>query len=112
MLWVVGYDTIYAHQDLDDDAMIGLGSTALSFGEGAKAWLAGLYGSTVALIGAAIWLHGSGPFAMIGLAGFALHLGWQVYNFRRDDAGLALRLFKSNSIAGWILFIGLIADAL
>jgi len=110
--WTIGYDTIYAHQDKEDDAIVGVRSTARLFGERTRVWLIGLYGLTVALFGAALVATGVGPIAFLGLAGFAGHLGWQVWRVDIDDPDLCLSLFRSNRDAGWILFAGLVADGL
>jgi len=109
--WVIGYDTIYAHQDREDDALIGVKSTALLFGEKTKPMLAGFYTLAVVLIACAGYLVGGrAPFA-IGLAGFAAHLVWQVRRLDIADPAVCLTVFKSNRDAGLILFAGLVADA-
>jgi 4-hydroxybenzoate polyprenyltransferase len=110
--WVVGYDTIYAHQDRDDDALVGVRSTALLFGTRTKPWLAGFYGLAVLLIGAGFVMAGARGPALIGLGAFALHLGWQVYRLDVADARNCLTVFRSNRDAGLILFAGLVLDAL
>ncbi|CAM5472939.1 4-hydroxybenzoate octaprenyltransferase OS=Afipia felis OX=1035 GN=ubiA PE=3 SV=1 [Afipia felis] len=110
--WVIGYDTIYAHQDTEDDALIGVKSTALLFGENTQAWLALFYGLAVTLIGIALWSAGAGLFAWLGLAAFALHLVSQIARLRIADSPLCLRLFRSNRDAGLLLFGGLVIDAL
>ncbi|MEM7566128.1 MAG: 4-hydroxybenzoate octaprenyltransferase [Pseudomonadota bacterium] len=112
VLWVIGYDTIYAHQDREDDAMIGIGSTALRFGRATPRWLAGFYGGAVFLIGAAFALAGIGWIGFAGLAAFALLLARQVRRLDIDDPALCLALFKANHPAGAVLFAGLVADAL
>jgi 4-hydroxybenzoate polyprenyltransferase len=109
--WVIGYDTIYAHQDSEDDALIGIKSTALLFGVRTRPALLGFYGLAVVLIGASLALAGARWPAWLGLAAFAAHLGWQVARLRIDDPALCLRLFKSNRDAGLLLFAGLLADA-
>ena len=110
--WVIGYDTIYAHQDREDDALIGIKSTALLFGDNTKAALAAFFTVAVALIGLAGWLAGAGVYFVAGLAGFAVHLAWQISRIDIADPELCLRLFKSNRDAGLILFAGMILDAL
>jgi len=110
--WVIGYDTIYAHQDREDDALIGVKSTALLFGDNTQMMLTLFYGLAVLLIGAAIVLSGSGWLACAGLVAFAAHLVWQIRSIRIDDGVLCLRLFKSNRDAGALLLAGLVADAL
>ena len=109
--WVIGYDTIYAHQDREDDALIGVKSTALLFGERTKAMLSIFYALAVALIGVAGFLAGGRFMFAIGLAAFAAHLVWQLRRLKIDDPDLCLRLFKSNRDAGLILFAAMLADA-
>jgi 4-hydroxybenzoate polyprenyltransferase len=110
--WVIGYDTIYAHQDREDDALIGIKSTALLFGDNTKAALAAFFALAVVLIGLAGWTAGAGGYFVAGLAGFAVHLAWQISRIDIADPELCLRLFKSNRDAGLILFAGMILDAL
>src|SRR5258706_6164905 len=109
--WVIGYDTIYAHQDAEDDALIGIKSTALLFGARTRPALTVFYGLAVVLIGAALALAGAGFPAWIGLAAFAAHLVWQIRSLEISDPALCLRIFKSNRDAGLLLFAGLLADA-
>jgi 4-hydroxybenzoate polyprenyltransferase len=109
--WVIGYDTIYAHQDAEDDALIGVKSTALLFGARTHQALTIFYAVAVVLIGAALALSGARLFAWIGLLGFAAHLIWQVRRLEISDPALCLRIFKSNRDAGVLLFAGLLADA-
>lgn len=110
--WVIGYDTIYAHQDTEDDALIGVKSTALLFGQNTQSWLALFYGLAVALIGIALWSAGAGLFGWLGLAAFAAHLISQIARLRITDSRLCLRLFLGNRDAGLLLFVGLAIDAL
>ena len=109
--WVIGYDTIYAHQDAEDDALIGVKSTARLFGAQTHRALIAFYALAVVLIGAAMWLAGAGLAAWIGLAAFAAHLAWQIRRLKINDPALCLRIFKSNRDAGLLLFAGLLADA-
>jgi 4-hydroxybenzoate polyprenyltransferase len=109
--WVIGYDTIYAHQDAEDDALIGIKSTALLFGARTRRALMVFYGLAVVLIGLAFALAGAGFPAWIGLAAFAAHLIWQIRRLEIGDPALCLRIFKSNRDAGLLLFAGLLADA-
>jgi 4-hydroxybenzoate polyprenyltransferase len=109
--WVIGYDTIYAHQDAEDDALIGVKSTALLFGARTHAALMAFYASAVVLIGTALVLAGAGWAAWGGLAAFAVHLGWQIWRLKISDPALCLRIFKSNRDAGLLLLIGLLGDA-
>jgi 4-hydroxybenzoate polyprenyltransferase len=110
--WVIGYDTIYAHQDREDDALVGLKSTALLFGARTRPILSVFYAAAVILIGLAGWTAGAGILFALGLAAFALHLGWQVWTLDIDDPDRCLALFKANRDAGLILFAGLLLDAL
>jgi 4-hydroxybenzoate polyprenyltransferase len=109
--WVIGYDTIYAHQDTEDDALIGIKSTALLFGANTRPALMLFYGLAVVLIGVALALGGVRWPAWIGLAAFAGHLAWQISRLQIGDPALCLRLFKSNRDAGLLLFAGLLVDA-
>jgi 4-hydroxybenzoate polyprenyltransferase len=109
--WVIGYDTIYAHQDREDDALIGIKSTALLFGERTKPMLALFYGLAVILIGAAGFTAGAGIVFAIGLLAFAAHLTWQIARLDTSDPDNCLTVFKSDRDAGLILFAGLLADA-
>jgi 4-hydroxybenzoate polyprenyltransferase len=110
--WVIGYDTIYAHQDREDDALIGIKSTALLFQENTKPMLAVFYTLAVALFAAAGWSVGAGLVYSIGLLAFAAHLTWQITRLDIGDPDRCLKLFKSNRDAGLILFAALVLDAL
>jgi 4-hydroxybenzoate polyprenyltransferase len=109
--WVIGYDTIYAHQDTEDDALIGVKSTALLFGARTKPMLALFYAIAVALIGAAGYAAGGGIVFAIGLAAFAAHLAWQVVRLDIANPDVCLAVFKSDRDAGLILFAAMALDA-
>jgi 4-hydroxybenzoate polyprenyltransferase len=109
--WVIGYDTIYAHQDREDDALIGIKSTALLFRERTKPMLAVFYALAVALIAWAGFSAGGGLIFALGLLVFAAHLVWQIARLDVDDPVNCLAVFKSNRDAGLILFAGLALDA-
>ena len=109
--WVIGYDTIYAHQDREDDALVGIKSTALLFGQRTKPILGLFYTAAVFFIGAAGGAVGAGPVFALGLLAFAGHLGWQIARLDIADPDRCLALFKSNRDAGLILFAGLVLDA-
>jgi 4-hydroxybenzoate polyprenyltransferase len=109
--WVIGYDTIYAHQDREDDALIGIKSTALLFGARTKPMLALFYALAVILIGAAGFAAGAGAVFALGLFTFAAHLTWQIVRLDIADPDRCLALFKSDRNAGLILFAGLLLDA-
>ena len=109
--WVIGYDTIYAHQDAEDDALIGIKSTARLFGARTHRALAVFYTLAVVLIGIALASAGVRWPAWIGLVAFAAHLVWQIRKLDISNPALCLRIFKSNRDAGLLLFAGLLADA-
>ena len=109
--WVIGYDTIYAHQDREDDALIGIKSTALLFGERTKSMLASFYALAVILLAAAGVAAGAGLVFALGLVAFAAHLAWQIVRLDIADPDHCLAVFKSNRDAGLILFAGLVLDA-
>jgi 4-hydroxybenzoate polyprenyltransferase len=109
--WVIGYDTIYAHQDREDDALIGIKSTALLFGPRTKPMLAIFYSLAVVLIGLSGLLVGARAAFALGLVAFAGHLAWQIVRLDIDDPDECLRLFKANRDAGLILFAGMLVDA-
>jgi 4-hydroxybenzoate polyprenyltransferase len=110
--WTLHYDTIYAHQDKEDDALVGVKSTALKFGAQTKPWLAGFSIATIALFGSAMALADLGWPAMLGVAGVALHLAWQVLSVDLDDPAECLAKFRSNRWIGWILLIGILGGQL
>ena len=105
--WTIGYDTIYACQDKEDDALIGVKSTARLFGKKTKKWIAAIYSFCVLLIISSVLLSdATGPF-LLSLVPFALHLFWQVKTLDHRDGDLCLKLFKSNRIAALLLIGGL-----
>ncbi|MEM9725924.1 MAG: 4-hydroxybenzoate octaprenyltransferase [Pseudomonadota bacterium] len=110
--WVIGYDTIYAHQDREDDALIGVRSTALLFGQ--RTWVALLwfYGFSVAFAGLAGALAELGPWFWVGLAAYALHLVGQVARLDVNDPDLCLHLFRSNREAGLLLLAAIVLGSL
>jgi len=110
--WVIGYDTIYAVQDIEDDEMAGIRSSALFFGDRIRLAVGLCYATSVALIGSACALAGGRWPAGLGLALFAAHLAFQTARLDARDGHGALRLFRANRDAGLILFAGLCADAL
>jgi 4-hydroxybenzoate polyprenyltransferase len=109
--WVIGYDTIYALQDIEDDALIGVKSTALLFGARTRPALTAFYAVAVVLIGVALALAKAGALGWIALAIFAAHLAWQIVRLDISDATLCKRVFISNRDAGLLLFAGLLVDA-
>ena len=112
VLWVIGYDTIYAHQDKEDDALLGVGSTARRFGDNTKAWLAGLYGGALVLFAVA-FAQAQAPLpALAGLVAAGAHLGRQIVALDIEDPDQCLALFRSNATVGWLVFLGLTGGAL
>jgi len=111
ILWVIGYDTVYAHQDRDDDLLIGIKSTALLFGERTPTMLATFYAGAIVLIAAAGFMAGGGMMFTIGIVAFAAHLAWQVARLDIDDPAHCLVLFKSNRDAGLILFGAMLVES-
>lgn len=110
--WTLGYDTIYAHQDKEDDALIGVKSTALRLGQHTKIWLWGFYGITILLIGLAGWLAHAGWAFWPVLAISAAHLVRQILTVDLDDPQDCLAHFKSNRIFGYIVLAAIIAGGL
>ena len=108
---VIGYDTIYAHQDTEDDALIGIKSTARLFGAHTHQALILFYGLAVMLIGVALASGDARWPAWLGLAAFAVHLASQIVRLDISDPLLCKRLFFSNKYAGFLLFAGLLVDA-
>ncbi len=108
--WTLGYDTIYAHQDKEDDILVGVKSTALKLGAATRPWLAGFYAAAVALFAGAGIADGAGWPYYAALALGAAQLAWQVADVDLDDAADCLVKFKSNRWFGWILVAGLFAD--
>jgi 4-hydroxybenzoate polyprenyltransferase len=110
VLWTIGYDTIYAHQDKEDDALLGLKSTALRFGDATQDWVGGFYAAALVLWAVAGFLASAHLVFFTALALVALQLAWQVATLDIDDPRNCLRRFRSNRDVGWVVFIGLLAD--
>jgi 4-hydroxybenzoate polyprenyltransferase len=110
VLWTIGYDTIYAHQDKEDDALLGLGSTALHFGERTVSFVGAMYG-----LAGICWLV-AGALAGAHLVYFLsvilvfLQMSWQVSTLDISDPANCLRRFRSNRDVGAAVFLGLLAD--
>jgi 4-hydroxybenzoate polyprenyltransferase len=114
--WTLFYDTIYAHQDREDDALIGVKSTARLFGRDTANWLAGFLVAAVVFAALAACLAARTPGALVlalaGVAAFGLHLVRQLRRLDIDDAGVCLAIFRSNRDAGLLLVAGFAAAAL
>ena len=101
--WCIGYDTIYALQDREDDAAVGIGSSALTLGRHVPAGVAGFYGAAIALWALGFWLLRPDWLALLALAPAALQLGWQVLTLEENDADNALARFRSNRTLGLLV---------
>jgi 4-hydroxybenzoate polyprenyltransferase len=113
IFWTIGYDTIYALQDLRDDAIAGVRSTARLFGAQVQLAVGALYGLSAALALAAVLAAGGGVAALSGVAAYAAHLGWQVAQTRESvPPATALKLFRANRDAGFLLCAGFFAQSL
>ena len=108
--WTIGYDTIYAHQDREEDALLGLKSTALKFGRTTKAWLAGFYALAWLGITIAGLLAGAEIVFLLGMAAAGAHLFWQVATLDINDPENCLRRFRSNRDFGLIVFAAILFD--
>lgn len=103
--WVIGYDTIYALQDREDDALVGVRSSALRLGRAVRPGVAGFYAAALALWGAAFWSLRPDPLALAALLPLGAHLAWQVATLRPDDGAGALARFRSNRFAGLLMML-------
>src|SRR5262249_7353367 len=112
VFWTIGYDTIYALQDFEDDMRAGIGSTARAFWGHVLSGVGFLYLLAAVCLEAALQPSGAGWLAQAGLVLFAGHLAWQVTRIDPANGALALRLFRSNRDAGLALFAGLAAQVL
>jgi 4-hydroxybenzoate polyprenyltransferase len=110
--WAVGYDTVYAMQDIEDDALVGVGSTPRFFGKNAKLFVAACYLICALFMASAFKLAQTGFAAYAGLLIFAFLLGQQVYQLEGENSVSALKAFQANKLAGLVLFASLIADGL
>ena len=112
ILWIIGYDTIYAHQDKEDDALIGMRSTALRFGAQTKPWLIGLYGGAWLLQTLAGSTAGAGPVFLAGMLLALAHLAWQIATLDTENGSNCLARFRSNHGYGALLFAAILTDSL
>jgi 4-hydroxybenzoate polyprenyltransferase len=109
VFWTLGYDTIYAVQDLEDDALAGVKSSARRLGAAAPRAVLGFYAAALATAVAAWRLGGLGPWSAPFAVLLAAHLVWQAARLRIDDPAGALALFRSNTVAGLLLFAAVVA---
>ena len=103
VLWVIGFDTIYALQDREDDAMVGIRSSALRLGSKVRSGVALFYAGAIGLWALSFWLYRSDWVALLTLAPVALHLAWQVATLDDKDADNPLARFRSNRWAGALM---------
>jgi 4-hydroxybenzoate polyprenyltransferase len=108
--WTIGYDTIYAHQDKEDDAVLGLKSTALRFGARTPQWLVLFYTLALVGLGFAGWLAGAGGVSLLALLLAGAHMAWQVATLDTASPANCLARFRSNHGLGAIVFLGISAD--
>ena len=112
ILWIIGYDTIYAHQDREDDALIGVKSTALRFGASSPVWVAGFYaGFWVLLVAAGVRAGAGGLLWWAAMAIVAGILAWQVVTLDIDDPASCLGRFRANHWVGLVVFLGMLGGA-
>ena len=105
ILWVIGYDTIYALQDREDDALVGIRSSALRLGRHVRSGVAACYTLALILWSIAVWLIRPEPLAFVALVPAALQFGWQVFTLDEKDGADALIKFRSNRFAGLLVFL-------
>ena len=110
--WILGYDTIYAHQDREDDALVGIRSTARKFGESSAVFVAGCYAATVALLGVAGALAGMSIWFFVALLVPAWMLARQAQRLDIHDPAACLILFKSNREAGLVIALAFLVGRL
>ena len=103
--WVIGYDTIYALQDVEDDALVGVRSSARALGGAVRPGVAGFYAAALALWGAALWSVRADPLVLLALLPAAGHLAWQVATLRPADGANALARFRANRTTGLLVFL-------
>ena len=105
VFWVIGYDTIYALQDREDDALVGVRSSALALGGHARAGIAIFYLAALLCWAAALWRERPDGLALVALLPIAVHLVWQVSTLDTADGGDALAKFRANRFAGLLVFV-------
>jgi 4-hydroxybenzoate polyprenyltransferase len=109
VFWTVGYDTIYAHQDKEDDIRIGVKSSAIALGVHTRPWVFVFYGAALLMWGAAGHAAGIGAMYWVGLAAAAAQLAWQAARVATEDPADCLHKFRSNRAVGWLLLVGIVA---
>lgn len=112
VFWTLGYDSIYAFQDIRDDRTVGVKSSALKIEHAPKPWIAGFYAAMWLLAVAALWTAGAGPLAPLLLLPALAQLLWQLLRWQPASQGSSLRIFKANAAQGWLVLAGLAAGLL
>jgi len=107
--WVIGYDTLYAIQDIEDDALVGVRSSALALGPRLRLGIGLFYAAALLLWAAALWRVRPDGLALAALAPVAVHLAHQVASLRARDGADALAKFRSNRFAGVLMFLACLA---
>jgi 4-hydroxybenzoate polyprenyltransferase len=110
VLWTMGYDTIYAHQDREDDLLLGLRSTAIRFGENTITWVGAFYAGAIVLWLLAGYVAGTHLIFFMAVVLASLQMAWQVTTLDTSDPGNCLRRFRSNRDVGLVILLGLAAD--
>ena len=108
IFWTLAYDTIYAHQDKEDDVLIGVKSTALLFGKSTRLWLIIFFSAALVLFDTSLWLVKAPLIAHIGIAAAAIHAGWQVKVFDDTNSARLVQLFRANRDLGLLGLAGMI----
>ena len=112
VFWTIGYDTIYAHQDKADDALIGVKSSALALGAKTRPWLFEFYAAAVVLWAAAGRQAGLSALFWVGLALVVMQLAWQATLVDIENPSDCLAKFRSNRLVGWLLLAGIVGGHL
>lgn len=112
IFWTLLYDTIYAHQDKEDDILVGVKSTALALGDNTKAALAFFGAIALVLFTIAGWMVALGTFFYVGLGVAAVHVAWQIKTLDINDSANCLARFRANHILGAIIFASIIAGSI
>jgi 4-hydroxybenzoate polyprenyltransferase len=109
IFWTIGYDTIYAHQDKEDDIRIGIKSSALALGSHTRPWLFAFYGTALLPWAVAGQMAELGTAFWVGFAAAACQLAWQAARVVTDDPADCLAKFRSNRLVGWLMFAAILA---
>lgn len=110
--WTLGYDTIYAHQDKDDDALVGIKSTARLFAENSKDWVAIFYTFSWCLLCVSCVILMNSFWSVIFLIPAAIHMKWQITTWNLEDHNSSLAIFKSNRNFGLLVVLGILMGSL